>query len=210
MFLFFKTFLYVFGTLFAVMNPIGAVPVFLSIAQHCRSYERRISLAKRTSVAVFMTLITFALLGEWIFKFFGSTIDAFAIAGGILLFRMALEMLSGHLSTIKITHEEEEEAVSLSEIAIIPLAIPLISGPGSITTVMIHMAKSSDYLGKIVVILAIFVASLSVYLVLMSAEKVQRRLGRVGIRLITRMMGLILASMAVQLVINGIKGAFGL
>ncbi|WP_087036698.1 neutral amino acid NAAT transporter SnatA [Thermococcus litoralis] len=210
MFLFFKTFLYVFGTLFAVMNPIGAVPVFLSIAQHCRSYEGRISLAKRTSVAVFMTLITFALLGEWIFKFFGSTIDAFAIAGGILLFRMALEMLSGSLSTIKITHEEEEEAVSLSEIAIIPLAIPLISGPGSITTVMIHMAKSSDYLGKIAVILAIFVASLSVYLVLMSAEKVQQRLGRVGIRLITRMMGLILASMAVQLVINGIKGAFGL
>ncbi|WP_042701635.1 neutral amino acid NAAT transporter SnatA [Thermococcus sp. PK] len=210
MLLFFKTFLYVFVTLFAVMNPIGAVPVFLSIAQHCRSYEGMRSLAKRTSVAVFMTLITFALLGEWIFKFFGSTIDAFAIAGGILLFRMALEMLSGSLSTIKITHEEEEEAVSLSEIAIIPLAIPLISGPGSITTVMIHMAKSSDYLGKIVVILAIFVASLSVYLVLMSAEKVQRKLGKVGIRLITRMMGLILASMAVQLVINGIKGAFGL
>lgn len=210
MFLFFKTFLYVFGTLFAVMNPIGAVPVFLSIAQHCRSYEGRISLAKRTSVAVFMTLITFALLGEWIFKFFGSTVDAFAIAGGILLFRMALEMLSGSLSTIKITHEEEEEAVSLSEIAIIPLAIPLISGPGSITTVMIHMAKNTNYLGKIAVILAIFMASSSVYLVLTSAEKVQRRLGRVGIRLITRMMGLILASMAVQLVINGIKGAFGL
>ncbi|EHR79186.1 membrane protein [Thermococcus litoralis DSM 5473] len=210
MFLFFKTFFYVFGTLFAVMNPIGAVPVFLSIAQHCRSYEGRITLAKRTSVAVFMTLITFALLGEWIFKFFGSTIDAFAIAGGILLFRMALEMLSGSLSTIKITHEEEEEALSLSEIAVIPLAIPLISGPGSITTVMIHMAKSTDYLGKIAVILAIFVASFSVYLVLMSAEKVQQRFGRVGIRLITRMMGLILASMAVQLVINGIKGAFGL
>ncbi|ALV62038.1 Multiple antibiotic resistance protein marC [Thermococcus sp. 2319x1] len=208
--MFFKTFLYVFGTLFAVMNPIGAVPVFLSITQHCKSREARISLAKRTSAAVFVTLVTFALLGEWIFKFFGSTIDAFAIAGGILLFRMALEMLSGSLSTIKITHEEEEEAVSLSEIAIIPLAIPLISGPGSITTVMIHMAKSSDYLGKMAVILAIFVASLSVYLVLRSAEKVQRKLGRVGIRVTTRMMGLILASMAVQLVINGIKGAFGL
>jgi multiple antibiotic resistance protein len=210
MLLFFKTFLYVFAALFAVMNPIGAVPVYLSIVQQCKSYEGRISLAKRTSVAVFMTLMTFALVGEWIFKFFGATIDAFAIAGGILLFRMALEMLSGSLSTIKITREEEEEAVSLSEIAIIPLAIPLISGPGSITTVMIYMAKNTSYLGKVAVLLAIVVASLSVYIVLMSAEKVQRKLGKVGIRLITRMMGLILASMAVQLVINGIKGAFGL
>ncbi|HIH73080.1 MAG: multiple antibiotic resistance protein [Thermococcaceae archaeon] len=210
MLLFFKTFLYVFAALFAVMNPIGAVPVYLSIVQQCKSYEGRISLAKRTSVAVFMTLMTFALVGEWIFKFFGATIDAFAIAGGILLFRMALEMLSGHLSTIKITREEEEEAVTLSEIAIIPLAIPLISGPGSITTVMIYMAKNTSYLGKVAVLLAIVVASLSVYIVLMSAEKVQRKLGKVGIRLITRMMGLILASMAVQLVINGIKGAFGL
>ncbi|RLF82836.1 hypothetical protein DRN44_02845 [Thermococci archaeon] len=208
--LFFRTFLYVFGTLFAVMNPIGAVPVFLSIIQHCRSYEGRISLAKRTSVAVFVTLTAFALLGEWIFKFFGSTIDAFAIAGGILLFKMALEMLSGNLSTVKISHEEEEEAITLSEIAIIPLAIPLISGPGSITTVIIHMAKNVSYLGKAAVVFAILMTSFLVYLVLRSAEKVQQRLGRVGIRLITRMMGLILASMAVQLVINGIKGAFGL
>ncbi|USS40777.1 MarC family protein [Thermococcus aggregans] len=207
---FFKTFLYVFGTLFAVMNPIGAVPVFLSIVQQCKSREGIISLAKRTSVAVLITLTTFALVGEWIFKFFGSTIDAFAIAGGILLFRMAMEMLSGNLSTVKISHEEEEEAVTLSEIAIIPLAIPLISGLGSITAVMIPMAKNVDYSGKAAVILAIFVASFSVYLVLRSAEKVQQRLGRVGIRLITRMMGLILASMAVQLVINGVKGAFGL
>lgn len=141
---------------------------------------------------------------------FGSTIDAFAIAGGILLFKMALEMLSGNLSTVKISHEEEEEVVTLSEIAIIPLAIPLISGPGSITTVMIHMAKNVSYLGKAAVVFAILMTSFLVYLVLRSAEKVQQRLGRVGIRLITRMMGLILASMAVQLVINGIKGAFGL
>jgi len=127
-----------------------------------------------------------------------------------LLFKMALEMLSGNLSTVKISHEEEEEVVTLSEIAIIPLAIPLISGPGSITTVMIHMAKNVSYLGKAAVVFAILMTSFLVYLVLRSAEKVQQRLGRVGIRLITRMMGLILASMAVQLVINGIKGAFGL
>jgi len=119
-------------------------------------------------------------------------------------------MLSGNLSTVKISHEEEEEVVTLSEIAIIPLAIPLISGPGSITIVMIHMAKNVSYLGKAAVVFAILMTSFLVYLVLRSAEKVQQRLGRVGIRLITRMMGLILASMAIQLVINGIKGAFGL
>jgi len=158
--------------------------------------------------------MVFALLGQWIFRFFGSSVDAFAIAGGILLFKMAMEMLSGKLSSVKISDEEteefSEEVVTLEEVAIIPLAIPLISGPGAITTVMIYTAKSTTIPEKAAVIASILAIGLTVWLVLCSSNRIQKRLGRVGIKVMTRMMGLILTSMAVQMIINGIKGAFGL
>jgi multiple antibiotic resistance protein len=208
-----KYFLLLYGGLFAITNPVGAVPMFLSITHDLDPVNRR-EIANKTSVSVILTLLTFALIGQWIFKFFGSSVDAFSIAGGILLFKMGLEMLSGKLSSVKISHEETEEfgedVVTLEEVAIIPLAIPLISGPGAITTVMIYMAKSGTLPGKLTVMTTIVTIGLTVWLVLHSANRIQERLGRVGIKVMTRMMGLILTSMAVQMIINGIKGAFGL
>jgi multiple antibiotic resistance protein len=127
---------------------------------------------------------------------------------------MAMEMLSGKLSTVKISREETEEfsdeAVTLEEVAIIPLAIPLISGPGAITAVMLYMAKSTLLEEKVVVIASIIAIGLTVWLILHSSNRIQEKLGRVGIKVMTRMMGLILTSMAIQMIINGIKGAFGL
>ncbi len=208
-----KYFLLLYGGLFAITNPVGAVPMFLSITHDLDPVNRR-EIANKTSVSVILTLLTFALIGQWIFKFFGSSVDAFSIAGGILLFKMGLEMLSGKLSSVKISREETEEfgedVVTLEEVAIIPLAIPLISGPGAITTVMIYMAKSGTLPGKLTVMTTIVTIGLTVWLVLHSANRIQERLGRVGIKVMTRMMGLILTSMAVQMIINGIKGAFGL
>jgi multiple antibiotic resistance protein len=208
-----KYFILLYGGLFAITNPIGAVPVFLSVT-HDLSWRERREIATKTSITVVVTLVVFALIGEWIFKFFGSTTDAFAIAGGILLFKMAMEMLSGKLSTVKISREEteefSEEVVTLEEVAIIPLAIPLISGPGAITTVMLYMAKSGGLAEKATVIASIVAIGLTVWLILCSSNRIQKRLGRVGIKVMTRMMGLILTSMAVQMIINGIKGAFGL
>ncbi|ASJ02654.1 hypothetical protein A3L09_04955 [Thermococcus profundus] len=208
-----KYFVLLYGGLFAITNPVGAVPVFLSVTHDLGLRERR-EIATKTSLTVIITLVTFALIGEWIFKFFGSSVDAFAIAGGILLFKMAMEMLSGKLSTVKISSEEteefSEEVVTLEEVAIIPLAIPLISGPGAITTVMIYMAKSGGLAEKATVIGSIVAIGLTVWLILCSSNRIQKRLGRVGIKVMTRMMGLILTSMAVQMIINGIKGAFGL
>ncbi len=208
-----KYFMILYGGLFAITNPVGAIPMFLSITHDLDPTNRR-EIANKTSVSVILTLLTFALIGQWIFRFFGSSVDAFSIAGGILLFKMGLEMLSGKLSSVKISREESEEfgedAVTLEEVAIIPLAIPLISGPGAITTVMIYMAKSGGLPGKLTVITTIVVVGLTVWLVLHSANRIQERLGRVGIKVMTRMMGLILTSMAVQMIINGIKGAFGL
>ncbi|AFL95592.1 hypothetical protein CL1_1393 [Thermococcus cleftensis] len=208
-----KYFVILYGGLFAITNPVGAVPVFLSVT-HDLSWSQRREIATKTALTVVATLVIFALIGEWIFKFFGSSIDAFAIAGGILLFKMAMDMLSGRLSTVKISKEEteefSEEVVTLEEVAIIPLAIPLISGPGAITTVMLYMAKSTSVPEKATVIASILAIGLTVWLILCSSNRIQRKLGRVGIKVMTRMMGLILTSMAVQMIINGIKGAFGL
>ncbi|WP_456321043.1 neutral amino acid NAAT transporter SnatA [Palaeococcus sp. (in: euryarchaeotes)] len=206
-----KGFIYLYAGLIAIMNPFGAVPVFLSLTTGI-SLKERIEVARRTGITVVVTLVVFALIGQWIFSFFGSSVDAFSIAGGILLFKMAFEMLNGQISKVKISEEEEEEAemITLGDLAIIPLGIPFISGPGSITTVMIYMAKSTTILERVAVLLAILFASATAYLILLSADGIEKRLGRVGIKVLTRMMGLILASMAVQMVINGIKGAFGL
>ena len=208
-----KLFVIFYGGLFAITNPVGAVPVFLSVTHDLSVRERR-EIAAKTAITVVVTLVVFALIGQWIFKFFGSTTDAFAIAGGILLFKMAMEMLSGKLSTVKISREEtegfDEEAVTLEEVAIIPLAIPLISGPGAITTVMLYMAKSASIADRAILLLTIVTIGLTVWLVLCSANAIKNRLGRVGIKVMTRMMGLILTSMAVQMIINGIKGAFGI
>ena len=208
-----KYLIILYGGLFAITNPIGAVPVFLSITHDLSVRERR-AIATKTAITVIVTLVVFALIGQWIFQFFGSSVDAFAIAGGILLFRMAMDMLSGKLSSVKISTEEteefDEEVVTLEEVAIIPLAIPLISGPGAITTVMLYMAKASGVTERAAVLVSIVLIGITVWLVLCSANVIKARLGRVGIKVMTRMMGLILTSMAVQMIINGIKGAFGL
>jgi multiple antibiotic resistance protein len=209
----FKYLILLYGGLFAITNPVGAVPVFLSVTHDLSLRERR-EIATKTALTVVVTLVVFALIGQWIFRFFGSSVDAFAIAGGILLFRMAMDMLSGKLSSVKISREEteefDEETVTLEEVAIIPLAIPLISGPGAITTVMLYMARSEGIGEKTTVLLSIVLIGVTVWLVLCSANRIKAKLGRVGIKVMTRMMGLILTSMAVQMIINGIKGAFGL
>ncbi|MFA4640459.1 neutral amino acid NAAT transporter SnatA [Pyrococcus kukulkanii] len=196
-----KSLILMYAGLFAITNPIGAVPVFMGVVSHL-PIEKRHEVARKVSITVLMTLITFALIGQWIFKFFGSSVDAFAIAGGILLFRMGMEMLSGKLSSVKI----DEEEVTLEEVAVIPLAIPLISGPGAITTVMLYTTRENP----VIVILTIIAISVTVYLILSSGNKIIEKMGRVGIKVTTRMMGLILTSMAVQMIINGIKGAFNL
>ncbi|AIF69522.1 hypothetical protein PAP_05605 [Palaeococcus pacificus DY20341] len=206
-----KSFLYMYAGLFAITNSIGAVPVFLSVT-HGISLRERIEVARKVGTTVVVTLTVFALIGQWIFSFFGSSVDAFSIAGGILLFKMALEMLSGEISKVKMGDVEEEEAemITLEDIAIIPLGIPLISGPGAITTVMLYMAKNQAVLERALVLVTIFLIGLTTYFVLLSADRIEKTLGNVGIKVLTRMMGLILASMAIQMIINGIKSAFGI
>ncbi|AEF96479.1 MarC family protein [Methanotorris igneus] len=194
-------------SLFAIINPVGLVPVFMAItAQY--THEERLRIIKKTTIATLIILISFALLGKYILLFFGISIQAFRIAGGILLFTISMDMLHGKISRVRHSKTEQEIASELEDIAIIPLAMPLLAGPGAITSVIVLMTKASSYDDKLAVILAILTCVLSTYAILKSAEKIEDKLSPIGIKIMTRMMGLMLAAISVQMILDGIKDVF--
>ena len=150
-------------------------------------------------------LLTFAIFGSLLFRFFSITIGAFQIAGGIILFSVALGML--HAQPPRMTHTPEElaEAMSREDIAVVPLAIPMTSGPGAITTVIVLASEARKAPNMIVLLVALVVAIATVWVMLRNAARIGRLLGPSGLNITTRLMGLILATVAVQFVIHGIE-----
>ncbi|XRO75400.1 NAAT family transporter [Methanocaldococcus sp. 28A] len=198
-------FILAFTSIFSILNPFGAVPVFITLTESYPKKERDL-VAKKTVIYTLAILLVFTLFGEWILKFFGISLDAFKIAGGILLLLISLDMVRGKQES-KIQRKDIEAAYEIDEIALMPLATPLLAGPGSITACMVAMAEAPTFGDKFLVILAILVSLGITYLTLLSAESVLDKIGKLGIRILTRMMGLILTAIAVQMVVNGIKGA---
>ncbi|AIJ06336.1 multiple antibiotic resistance (MarC)-related protein [Methanocaldococcus bathoardescens] len=201
----FQYFILAFTSIFSILNPFGAVPVFITLTESYPRKERDL-VARKTVIYTLAILLVFALFGEWILKFFGISLDAFKIAGGILLLLISLDMVRGKQEA-KIHRKEIEAAYEIDEIALMPLATPLLAGPGSITACMVAMAEAPTFGDKFLVVLAILASLGITYLTLLSAESVLDRIGKLGIRILTRMMGLILTAIAVQMVVNGIKGA---
>lgn len=199
--------LLVFGSLFSIVDPFAAVPVFLALlGDESREVQKRNAL--RASLTCLFVLGTFGLLGSVIFKFFGITLPAFKIAGGILLFGVGLEMMQAKRSKTRATSAEEAEAETKDDVGLIPLGLPLLSGPGAIATVMVFVGKAPDFPHRLGVVAAVAVVSLLAFLVLRSAGYVARLLGQTGINVIGRIMGLILAAIAIQFVIEGVGDAF--
>jgi multiple antibiotic resistance protein len=198
-----------FGSLLSIVDPFAAVPVFLGLVGGQPLRVQRVT-ALRASLTVFCVLTTFALAGSVIFQFFSITLPAFKIAGGILLFAVALEMMRAHHSDTRATAEEQNEAETRSDVGVIPLGLPLLSGPGAIATVMVLTGKATMPSQRIAVYLAIGAVALLTFLVLRSAGALTRVLGRTGINTIGRIMGLILAAIAIQFVIDGLREAFPL
>ena len=196
-----------FGSLMSIVDPFAALPIFLALTG-TQDPKQRARTALVSTATCFTILTTFALAGTFIFSFFGITIPAFKIAGGILLFGVGLEMMRGKESETRTTAEEKVEAEAKEDIAIIPMGLPLLSGPGAIATVMVLVGKASGWPQRFGVYAAIAAVSLVTFLVLRSAEIVARMLGRTGINLIGRVMGLILAATSVQFVIDGAHEAF--
>ncbi|WP_456472330.1 MarC family protein [Methanocaldococcus sp.] len=193
-----------FTSIFSILNPFGAIPIFISLTENYPEKERLL-IAKKTVVYALSILLAFALFGEYILKFFGISIDAFKVGGGILLMLIALDMARGRQES-KIQKKEIKEAYEVDEIALMPLATPLLAGPGSITAVMVAMTEAPSFEDKILVIVAILLALLITYISLVFSEKIMERLGKLGARILTRLMGLILMAIAAQMIISGYIG----
>jgi len=188
-----------------IVDPIGVVPLFVAMTandppEKCRAMARRACL---TATAV---LSFFALFGTVVFQVFGVTLSAFRVAGGLLLMLTALDMLRAQHPGTKTSAAETEEGLTQDDIAIVPLAMPLLAGPGAIATVMVLMAQHGAGLEAGVPVLAsIFITMGIAYLTLRSAQAIKRVLKQTGIAILERIFGLILAAIAVQFVFEGGK-----
>ena len=193
-------------SVFAIVNPIGTIPTFVALTGGYSRAEKRRVITKAVLVGGGVLLL-FGLAGQAIFSVFSITIPAFRIAGGILIFKVAFDMLQGERPKSDSTDAEITDALERDSIGITPLGVPLLAGPGAITTVMILVANHGDALDRGViyaVVLAVFLVS---FLLLLAGERLFRLLGRSGLAVFSRIMGLILAAIAVQFVVNGLLQA---
>ena len=193
--------------LFAVVNPIGSVPIFIS-ATDGWSTQDRAKTAKTVALTVFTVLAVSAFLGDKILDFFGISIPSFQVGGGILLMLIAISMMHGKQSG---AHQTPEEAQTLAErkvTAVVPLSIPLLAGPGAISSMIITAQQNSSFAGHLALIVPIFIIAITIWLVLRLSVSISNQFGSIGINIVTRLMGLILAAMAVEFVAHGLIGLF--
>jgi multiple antibiotic resistance protein len=196
-----------FGSVFAIVDPFAALPVFMALTAE-RTLEEQKRVALRAATTCFVVLTVFALGGSIIMHFFSVSLPAFKIAGGIILFGVGMEMVRARRSATRSTHEEQSEAAHKDDVALIPLGLPLLSGPGAMATVMVLASGAPTVPLRVGVHVAIAAVSVATFLVLRSASLVARGLGKTGINIIGRVMGIILAAYAVQFMIDGLKEAF--
>ena len=193
-----------FSSLFAVVDPVAAVPAFVAMTANDPP-ATQLRMARLASTVAAGMLILFALAGKWIFQFMGITLPAFQIAGSILLLRIALDMLYARRSAAQETNEEVEAGAAKEDIAITPLGVPMLAGPGSISTALILMNETETPLQKVALVLSILAVGLSCYLVLRLTVLGARWISPLALKLITRLMGLLLAAISVQFMLNALK-----
>jgi len=193
--------------LFAIVNPIGSVPIFISATDGWNRKEK-LRTANVVTVTVFLVLLTSALFGDGILEFFSITIPSFQVGGGILILLIAINMLHAKQSHSKQTPEEAKTLEERDVIAIVPLSIPLLAGPGAIGSMIIAAQQSKTFLGHISLAIPIFVVVILIWLTLQLSSYIADKLGTIGINIVTRLMGLILAAMAVEFIAHGLIGLF--
>jgi len=195
------------SAIFFVVDPMGAIPVFIAMTRGDPPQKRR-QMARRASIAAFFILSTFAVAGTLIFKVFGISLGAFKVAGGVLLLLTSIEMLRVQQQRTRVTPEETQEGVEKEDVAIFPLAIPLLAGPGSIATVTALMGRAGRKLFAVPVIVSIALTCVASYLMLVAADRISRFLGVTGVSVMNRVIGLIIGALAVQFMFDGIRDTF--
>ncbi|HYH95106.1 MarC family protein [Hyalangium sp.] len=197
-------FLVSLSAVFFVVDPIGVVPIFLAItAGDSETKMRRTAL--RACIVAGGLLIFFAVFGGVIFKVFGISLAAFRVAGGILLLMTSLDMLRARPSETRTSRTEEQEGVAKEDVALVPLAMPLLAGPGAIASAMVLMSKGETLSMAVPVLAAIVLTFVASYFILRASHLVQRVLKQSGVAILERVMGLILAAIAVQFMADGAK-----
>ncbi len=201
--------IYAFTSLFAIVNPVSGVMVFISMTA-TMSKEDKIYTARRSVLIAGVIAIVFSILGELILIIFNITADSLRVAGGVLLFLVAIDMLFARTSRESITNEELKDAKIRENISVFPIAMPLLTGPGAITTIIVLIRTGQEIDSKLMVIVAIVLTFLLTYLIFRYADSFNKVVGVTGMLVTTRIMGLFLAAIAVDFISTGIKGIFNM
>jgi multiple antibiotic resistance protein len=200
----------VFLGFFAIMNPIANTPIFLALTAGDSPQVVR-QVARNALLLTFVLIVTFSLLGRFVFEMFDITLPAFRITGGILVALIGYNMLQGEQSTVQTpTDEDAQDSLQVQlSVAVSPLAVPILAGPGTIATAMNFAAAGGNH-ELAISALALAVLCVITYFCFVFGQGMVRFLGQSGLNVVTRMMGLILAVIGVQMLIEGIKGAFAI
>ena len=196
-----------FVSIFAIVNPVGNIPIFEAVTEgYSKELKRKVVI--KICLVTTGVLFVFAIFGQYIFSIYGITIPAFKIAGGLLLFSVAFSMMQGQRSRTRLTEEDQKEAMEKEEVGIVPLGIPLFAGPGAITTVMIYVSEAASQTGGFLDVISVFLGiALTVlisYVLLTYSEGIFERMGRSGAMAFSRVMGLLLAAVAVSFILSGV------
>lgn len=193
-----------FISLLFIVNPLNAAILYIDLTDEFSPTKKK-KTAKTTAVASLMILLVFSLAGKLIFELFGFTLAAFQIAGGILIFNTARGMTQAQVPSEKHNPEETKSARALPDISIVPLAIPILAGPGAITTVMLNMGEVKSFFIEFPIHLAMLaLVSIIIYFVLVHSDRILHRLGKNTMNVFTRLMGIAMMALSVQYILNGI------
>lgn len=197
----------IFISLLAIVNPIGAMPIFLELISGMPGEQRR-RIINTVALTVLLILLVSLFFGESILAFFGISIFSFRVGSGILIMLMAISMMHAKISPISQTPEEADESRDRESIAVVPMSMPLLAGPGAISAVIIDAHRASGLMHYAIISLEIGLLSLVLWGVLRLSPYLSRHISATGINIITRIMGLMLAAIAVEFIANGLKGLF--
>lgn len=195
----------IFLSLFAILDPIGIIPIIIAFTYGLTA-QKRARVGRLASLSVVGILLVALLIGEWVLEFFGISIHSFRVAGGILLLLMSITMLFGNKDTPAPNDSVDGDATS--SIAIVPLSTPLLAGPGAISTLILDAHKGHGIGHYAVLSLEIVILGIMVWLTFLVAPWISQRLGRIGSDIFSRLMGLILAAIAVEFIAGGLRGLF--
>ncbi len=204
-------FLLYFTSFFTIINPIGSIPVFMTLTYNLTEEEKSRT-SKKANLTAFLTLILFAFTGHFLFKFFGISVDSLRIVGGVIFFIMGYDMLQAKIGRVKLKDDEITNYVN--NIAITPLAIPLICGPGAITNAIVLMEDTKNIESKLILIIAILLVLILNFILQKNSTLITKIIGDTGINVLMRLMGLIMMVIAVDFFFAGLtpilKGIFNL